>query len=498
MPDLAGLQRCHMPPCDQMVPTKMARSIYSLNNAASRKPMVRKSPSFVRSLQHSTLTVSRRGSELSSLDGENSIRSGDHSPFYYTPTNLSRCEANTNKPSVNASSEDEYEVVAFSSPLWSDIDAGDEFDPSPCCSSEEHIRGDMNESIGYSDLRSPFKFKDISDRCAANIFTPYRNRRSSVPTISRNLSNSTSPFTWDQTSRNSPFDLGPPPRAESPAHSAPHGSDLQARLPGCIFDYEDPWDVIGTIMGLPPNHAEKKTLEEELAALGVTEFRIETAAVDSDNGFLGSPDESTSSSMCSSENVSQPGYDAHRGMYNKWSMSPDEGQNVTSLRLKEPSSSWMGSEYTDLVGSGDEYSAGGSYLSGVLDKSIDEITNQISDIRETGPSRGPHAENPSTKSPSYVSFTEIDVIVNGPNSTEPDPHSDHQLAPLPVPLGDREHSTLSHTEDNDTTTHLQRNMEAPLLPICSPSRPVPDSILHFAGGEYHGPCLFDDSDNENA
>jgi hypothetical protein len=55
------------------------------------------------------------------------------------------------------------------------------------------------------------------------------------------------------------------------------------------------------MIGLPSNDAEKRLLEEELAALSVTNFGLETAAADSDNGILYSPNESTSSSMYSSD-----------------------------------------------------------------------------------------------------------------------------------------------------------------------------------------------------
>ena len=53
-------------------------------------------------------------------------------------------------------------------------------------------------------------------------------------------------------------------------------------LPGCIFDYDDPWDAIGTIMGLPRNELRCTTLEEELTTLGANGHVLSIATSDGD------------------------------------------------------------------------------------------------------------------------------------------------------------------------------------------------------------------------
>ncbi|KAF8683023.1 hypothetical protein AX14_004387 [Amanita brunnescens Koide BX004] len=114
----------------------------------------------------------------------------------------------------------------------------------------------------------------------------------------RSLSMDTSPFTWSETP-----EVSPSAKVLDRGASA---SDRQTPLPGCIFDYEDPWDAIGIIMGLPRNELRNTNLEEELTALDANGHIIGIAA--SDDNFRLSADiltesysDSTSSTRFSSQ-----------------------------------------------------------------------------------------------------------------------------------------------------------------------------------------------------
>ena len=104
-----------------------------------------------------------------------------------------------------------------------------------------------------------------------NIAMPRRGSGNTFVHLPRSLSMDTSPFTWSETPEVSP--------SAKALHRASAPDQLMP-LPGCIFDYDDPWDAIGIIMGLPGNELRCTTLEEELTTLGANGHVLSIAASD--------------------------------------------------------------------------------------------------------------------------------------------------------------------------------------------------------------------------
>ncbi|KAK2460165.1 hypothetical protein APHAL10511_007844 [Amanita phalloides] len=100
--------------------------------------------------------------------------------------------------------------------------------------------------------------------------TPKSGSCSNVFVGPQSLSVDTSPFTWTETPQASLYAEASYQESAGSGQSFSRNKELLTQLPGCIFDYEDPWDAIGMIMGLPRNDAREKTLEEEMATLGAT------------------------------------------------------------------------------------------------------------------------------------------------------------------------------------------------------------------------------------
>ncbi|KAM6504039.1 hypothetical protein JOM56_000982 [Amanita muscaria] len=250
-------------------------------------------------------------SDFSSLDRiEERIRDGQSSPFRYVPSSISRRGNNRtmlSSCSLIAFSEDGEEEIPDVSTQSGGFHLEDLSDPLGQFEPDTKVNRGEEAFLAYSDLESPFRFTSPSDYHVVGASSPNPelrggNHRSllleSDAACSRGPTNDTSPFTWLQTSRDSAtpsphYDCDQSPRL---------GNGSPAWLRGCIFDYDDPWDAIGIIMGLSPNDPHKVTLEEELAIFGANEFGCATATSDDagcNNALEDYSDERTSCTMFS-------------------------------------------------------------------------------------------------------------------------------------------------------------------------------------------------------
>ncbi|KIL65825.1 hypothetical protein M378DRAFT_197870 [Amanita muscaria Koide BX008] len=288
-----------------------SRSRWRSPSSRVDQPIFRESPSDNTSLPSFASSLSPLWSDFSSLGRiEERIRDGQSSPFRYVPSSISRRGNNkTMLPSCSliAFSEDGEEEIPDVSTQSGGFHLEDLSDPLGQFEPDTKVNRGEESFPAYSDLKSPFRFTSPPDYHVVGTSSPNPelrggNHRSllleSDAPCSRSPTNDTSPFTWLQTSRD--------PATPSPHYDCDQsprlGNGSPAWLRGCIFDYEDPWDAIGIIMGLSPNNPNKVTLEEELAIFGADEFGCATAASDDagcNNALEDYSDERTSCTMFS-------------------------------------------------------------------------------------------------------------------------------------------------------------------------------------------------------
>lgn len=219
------------------------------------------------------------------------------------------------RPSTTRSKGWSPEIVTrFSSSLYNDIEDLD----TP---GYPHLRNECGKSGAKLLGEGPFTPHDSTGR-SINISRCYSG--SDMCTRPRSLSMDTSAaFTWSESPQASP--------SAKALHRSMFASDQLEPLAGCIFDYEDPWDTIGIIMGLPRNESRSTSLEEELKILGASGRAFGNIPTSVDDFEADTLIERYSDSTSSTQ------FDSHEVKYTQesdvtWHRTSDEGIGFSSAR----------------------------------------------------------------------------------------------------------------------------------------------------------------------
>lgn len=289
----------------------------------------------------------------------------------------------------------------------------------------------------------------------------------------RSLSMDTSPFTWSETPEVSP--------SAKALHRA-SASDQLMPLPGCIFDYEDPWDTIGIIMGLPRTELRCTTLEEELTTLGANGHVLSMAV--SDEGFRLGADILTESY---SDSTSSIRFGSQEFKYGQESQISD---GIRPHDLEDQSCN----EVTLLTKS--RRRSSGSLISAedgsmYEDSSIDYVTLGLYEDRFA--SSLDQASSGSVSPPHEVQLEPSIPCREGSTVPPIRKHSPLLVQSTGLPTDD------TVTENGDLPyTKAESDREIPSIThVLAPGHPVHSLSLRSIDGDY-GPNLFsDDSDVES-
>ncbi|KAF8629604.1 hypothetical protein AX15_003347 [Amanita polypyramis BW_CC] len=341
-------------------------------------------------------------------------------------------------------------------------------------------------SIQSSDSNEgPFQFK-LS--CDGRVSTP-RHDPSVSAAFRPRMSMESSPFARLESLRSSPSAAVTSIHQASVSDALSHrSSGSSERLPGCIFDYEDPWGAIGTIMGLPQSKPKIMTLEEELAILGATSFcpgaTVSNNAIREETLIENYGDERTSSTLFGSDDVPKYEYESSKFSYVHWGETSVEMEDDECFDENEYSgnllsgNSWLDSDYKDIFSSDRDYAIFGGFprVDEACDESYEPHSSSL--ISQTlNVDREPLG--------SLAYFTE-DV---SPNSNFPT----HKSPPLSAanPIGDvgDYRGTLSNNNVERGEPNVRREQDA-----LSGTATLP-TIRDPANDIYYGPCLFTDGPN---
>ncbi|KAF8637511.1 hypothetical protein AX17_002776 [Amanita inopinata Kibby_2008] len=178
-----------------------------------------------------------------------------NSPFRYTSTRGRETKAESPGPCLVS---------------WSNTDTPRPSSDTRVSTGTTSWDGQKEPAPDVAYLESPFQFTPWVSKHNMEASTPKRQSKDKDSNHKHYSLVDTSPFTWFETPEKSLPDVPTFSERDSFDRLSPGYDDLPRQLPGCIFDYEDPWNAIGVILGLPTTESKAITLEEELETLGAT------------------------------------------------------------------------------------------------------------------------------------------------------------------------------------------------------------------------------------
>ena len=330
------------------------------------------------------------------------------------------------------------------------------------------LRNDCGTSRSRLFGESPLTPQDSAE---GSINIPRSDLGGDMRTRPRSLSMDTSvAFTWSESPQASP--------SAKALHRTMSAVEQREPLPGCIFDYEDPWDTIGIIMGLPRNESRSTSLEEELKTLGASGRAFGNIATSDDDFGADTLIE------CYSDSTSSTQFGSHEVKYAEesdvtWHWTSDDLiYDATTNRVP---TSRRNPDSLLFVEGGPMHE----------DSQIDYATRDLDKDRFASPFdwTSSSAPQPKEQLKLFNPCTEDAITI---------PTQNHS----PLPIKGPELPVDAVTDEGDCSyTEAESDHCIPsITPVFSPShpesylspRPIDDNTI------YYGPCLFsDDSDVES-